>query len=177
MSYVQFDGEDTRYYGSIMPFTTQHGYNAVRILSSPIPAKNTGFKFYNDNDTLIQSFSAYRYHYEDNAYSVQKDEITPAAPANEPVGQSPMASIQFAVSSLAAQTAEQIEALTPYTDEKPVYIDNTEVIFECDRRGAVTAWLEIDGVQVNCGYEVADGRIRLFFDPLEDVGTAHISVQ
>ena len=180
MSYVQFDGEDTRYYGSIMPFTTQHGYNAVRILSSPIPVKNAGFKFYNDRDELIQSFSGYRYHYEGNAYSVSPDEIVPAAPANAPLGISPMAALQSAVVSLAIQaneTADQVETITPYTDSKPVYIDNTEVIFDCDRHGAVNAWIEVDGVQINCDYEVADGHIRLTFDPLEAVGTAYISVQ
>lgn len=175
MSYIKIIGEDERYHATIDIFTTQHGNQGIRFIGDEIPDTDKGFQMYDDENKLICDLSHYKYLYgSSNVYSSAPEEIEHPIGNNESIAS---ASVYDGLSRRINQVAQQIEEVAPYTDSKPVYIDNTEVIFDCDRRGAVNAWLVIDGVQVNCDYEVADGRIRLIFDPLESVGTAHISVQ
>lgn len=180
MPYVRFNGDSNKYYGTVMPFSTQHGKAAIRIVSSPIPVMETGFRFFDDNDKLITNYSAYRYHYEDNSYSIEKDEIVPAGPSNAPIPVSPIYTLERQVSAVTVQaneTASQVETITPYTDSKKAYIDDTEVIFDCDKTGAISAWLISDGVRTECEYEVSEGKIRVFFEPLEVVSEVFIQIQ
>ena len=180
MSYVRFNGDDTKYTASVMPFKSQHGKDAVRIMAPPIPVKETGFRLFDDNDKLITNYSSYRHHYEGNAYTIEKDEINPGGPGNAPIPLSPYFTLERQVAAVTAQaneTATQVETITPYTDEKQVFIDDTEAVFDIPRSGAVTAWLESDGVTVPCSYTVEEGRVTLSFEPLQALGTAHISIQ
>lgn len=180
MPYVRFNGDSNTYQATVMPFNTQHGKAAVRIVAPPIPVKETGFRFFDDNGKLITNYSAYRYHYEDNSYSIEKDEIVPAGPSNAPIPVSPIYALERQVSAVTVQaneTASQVDTITPYTDSKKAYIDDTEVTFDCDKAGAISAWLISDGARTECRYEVSEGKIRVFFEPLEVVSEVFIQVQ
>lgn len=180
MTYVRFNGDDSTYPASVMPCTTQHGKDAVRIVASPIPVHETGFRLFDENGKVIANYSSYRHHYEDNTYSVEPDEINHAGPGNAPIPVSPLYSLERQVAAVTVQvneTASQVDIITPYTAEKQVYIDETEAVFDVPRLGAISAWLESDGVTVPCVYTVEEGRVTLTFEPLEAVGMAHISIQ
>lgn len=82
MSYLIINGEEQHYNVKVIPFTTQHGYNAVRFVGDSIPETDKGFKYYTDNDVLITDLSDYTYLYRDNQYSVEADEIEYPAPNN-----------------------------------------------------------------------------------------------
>ena len=53
--YLKINGEDTKYYVSLMPCTTQHGKSALKIIGE-FPETNKGFKYFNDDDEEITRF-------------------------------------------------------------------------------------------------------------------------
>lgn len=99
MSYVIINGDTTHYNATeIVPFTTQHGFDAIRIVGDDIPETNKGFKFYDDNDKLISDLSTYTNVYRQNEYSVQKDIIVPPKGTDAPIPPSPFDQLNSRVS-------------------------------------------------------------------------------
>lgn len=84
---------------------------------------------------------------------------------------------QVPITAKTDDTANKVVTITPYTESKDVYIGNTECIFDKVKDGNISAWLESDGVQIPCDFEVVNGKIRVTFEALENVGTVYISIQ
>ena len=180
MSYIKPNGSDDRYdVTGIIPTKTQHGYDAVVFLGDDLPDDlHAGFKYYDDNDNLISDLSKFNDYYTHNVYSVKKDTIVQPKPNNTPSGISNYGGdSSAAIMEQIASLNEQIEEMQPYTASKPVYIEEYECFFDKVRDGAISASLVSDGVEKECQYEVIDDKIRVFFEPLIEVGTVTIIIQ
>ena len=175
MSYIMINGDDTHYNVSIVPFTTQHGFSAIRFIGEDIPETDKGFKLYNDNDEEISDFSDYTNIYRKNEYSVEYDEIVYPKGSDQPLNPSPYDNFSRRIS----QINSQVNAITPYTDSKNAYIDDTECVFEnVYKDGALTVNV-VDRNGVSIDYQVAkeDNNIIVTFEPLEEVATVSIVIQ
>lgn len=175
MSYIKINGDNTHYIVSIMPFTTQHGYNAIRFIGEDIPETDKGFKLYDDNDEVISDYSEYTNIYRKNEYSVEHDEIVYPKGSNQPLNPSPYDNLSRRIN----QVSSQVNAITPYTDSKNAYIDDTECVFEnVNKEGALTVNV-VDRNGVSIDYQVAkeDNNIIVTFEPLEEVATVSIVIQ
>lgn len=138
MSYIKINGENIKYRVSIIPFTTQHGYDAIRFIGRNIPDTNKGFILYNDDDEIITDYSNYTYLYRHNEYSVEEDiKIYP----------------QWTESSIAPNSIDilnkrvnrlntKVNNITPYEETKIAYYGEIEKIF----------------------YNIPQGNISVFFD-------------
>lgn len=138
MFYVKIHGEETPYAVDIMPFTTQHGYDAVRFIGEEIPITDKGFDFYDDNDQLIADLTKYKYFYSDNAYSVEYDEIESPKGSDAPLPPSPYSKL----SSRISQVNSRVTEITPYEETKKAYAREIEKVF----------------------YNVPNGNLTVFFD-------------
>ena len=173
MSYVKINGEEQHYNVKIRPFTTQHSHDAIRFVGDVIPETDKGFKYYSDDDKLLADFSDYTYLYRDNEYSVAEDIIEYPAPNNtsdesyDPIGR------------YLSQINQRISEITPYTESKQAYIDDTECVFEnIYKEGALTVnVVDKNGISIN--YEVVkdENNIIVTFEPLEEVATVSIVIQ
>lgn len=127
MSYIKINGDNVHYNVSISPFTTQHGYSAIRFMGEDIPETDKGFKLYNDKDEVISDFSDYKYIYRQNEYSTEHDEIVYPKGSDAPLQPSAydnlsrrISKVANAVSVTANGLAETNDALCEYTTD----IDN-----------------------------------------------------
>ena len=169
MSYLKIKGDDTKYYVSISPFTSQHGYKAVRFVGDKVPTTDLGFEYYADNDTLISDLSDYTYEYRQNEYTVQEDIIELPTGTNAPLQPSAIDKVNARVSRLNTQ----VNTITPYTETKQAYVDDTEIEFDF-REGNITAFVA-DG-QIPCNVLVEDKKIKVSFEALEEPAKVTISV-
>ena len=175
MSYIKINGDDVHYNVSISPFTTQHGYSAIRFIGEDIPETDKGFKLYNDKDEVISDFSDYKYIYRQNEYSTEHDEIVYPKGSDAPLQPSAYDNLSKRIS----QVSSQVNAITPYTESKNAYIDETECVFEnVIKEGALTVNV-VDRNGVSIDYQVAkeDNNIIVTFEPLEEVATVSIVIQ
>ena len=175
MSYIKINGDDTHYSVSIMPFTSQHGYDAIRFIGEDIPETDKGFQLFGDDDVIISDYTDYKYIYRPNEYTVEKDEIVLPTWVDTPLNPSPIDRVNARVS----QISSQVNAITPYTDSKNAYIDDTECVFEnVYKDGALTVNV-VDRNGVSIDYQVAkeDNNIIVTFEPLEEVATVSIVIQ
>lgn len=176
MSYIKPNNSEDIYHVKAIPTMTQSGYSAVRFSGEEIPNEyEDGFKYYDDNDELISDFSLYAYYYAQNVYSVMEDEVVIPKPNNTPPNDAYIP-VDF-TSERIAELNKRVNELEPYTETKEVYIDDTEVMFDIPKNGSISAWLEVDGIRTPCEYEVTEDKIRVYFEPLEMVGTVTIQVQ
>lgn len=169
MSYLKIIGEDTKYYVTLNPFTSQHGHKAIRFIGEKVPETDKGFEYYNDNDILITDLSEYRYQYRPNEYTIEQDIIELPKGSYEPLPPSAFDKLNAKVNKLNTQ----VNTITPYTETKQAYIDDTEVEFAY-RDGNITAFVA-DG-QVPCNVIVEDEIIRVTFDKLEEPAKVTISI-
>ena len=70
-----------------------------------------------------------------------------------------------------------INEVTPYTDTKTAYIDDTEVTFADVPQGNLTVYFESNGGYPNYNVSRNGDRVTITFEPLEYIGTVTISVQ
>lgn len=175
MSYIKINGDDTKYYVTIMPFTTQHGISAIRFTGEEIPETDKGFKLYGDDDNEISDFSDYIHLYRKNEYSVEQDIIELPNWTDAPLPPSSIDKLNSRVSQLNSQVNE----ITPYTDSKTAYIDDTECVFEnVNKEGALTVnVIDRNGISINNEVVKEDGNIIVSFEPLEEVATVSIVIQ
>lgn len=188
MSYIKFNDSDNHYTAKVMPFDTQHGISAVRIISEPLEINESGFIFYDDDDKVIRDYSDYTYHYEDNSYSVEKDEIEYPSGSDAPLSISPLTRIensignlQSAIGNVQGQVSElnnEVVDITPYVETKTAYIDDTELVFEDVKQGTVSVnAIDRDSISIDVSYERDGNKIIISFEPLEQVTDITISVQ
>ena len=163
--YIKINGSDERYEANLMPFKTQHGNQGVEVLNG-MPQTDKGFKVYNDNDKVFADYSDYIYLYRENQYTTVEETIIPAQ-----CGYSPLPPSQ--ISRQIASLNNRVSEVTPYTETKQAYIDDTEVEFDY-RDGNIIAYVA-DG-QVPCNVLVEDNKIKVSFEALEEPAKVTISI-
>lgn len=72
---------------------------------------------------------------------------------------------------------EDVLTITPYTDSKTAYIDDSEVTFTDVPQGNLTVYFESNGGYPNYNVSRNGDRVTITFEPLEYIGTVTISVQ
>ena len=171
--YIKINGSDERYNAYITTFKTQHSNDAIRIIGN-VPQTNKGFKLYDDNDNLINDLSDYIYPYGDdgNKYSNVEDIIINGESTFEPIPPSAYDRLNSRVNVINSQ----VNAITPYTETKTVYIGEKECIFDKVVNGNISAYLEIGGEQMPCDITVGEKYITVTFEEAEDLGLLTISI-
>lgn len=171
MSYIKINGDDVHYNVSISPFTTQHGYSAIRFIGEDIPETDKGFKLYNDKDEVISDFSDYKYLYRSNEYSTEHDEIIYPKGSDVPL---PPSAIDR-VNSRVSQVDSKVNAITPYEETKKAFYGEIEKVFYNVPEGNTTIFFDnYDGE-----YEVnrIENRLTIkFADRLKDMTNVTVMV-
>ena len=72
---------------------------------------------------------------------------------------------------------EGVFEVTPYTESKTAYIDDTEVRFTDVPQGNLAVYFESNGGYPNYNVSRDGDRVTITFEPLEYIGTVTISVQ
>lgn len=166
--YIKIIGEDERYYVSLEPFTTQHGYEAVRFVGDEVPATDKGFMAYEDDKELFD-LSRYTYPYGDNEFCVAEDSIEPIEPAEYvPLPPNP-------IDVKLANMNRRINQLAPYTDTKIGYFGETSKTFYDAPQGNTLVFF--DGYNGNYSVERIENRLIVSFDELTQDTVITISIQ
>ena len=174
MSYIKINGDDTKYYVSIIPFTTQHGYDAIRFKGENIPQTDKGFKLYDEFDVVISDFSDYKYFYRDNEYSVENDEIVLPKGSNAPLEPSAIDKLNSKVN----QISSQVNVITPYIENKTAYIDDTYVTFDIVKDGNISIFMvDNEGQNVPFTFEQINGQVKVLFEKRNSLATVTIQIQ
>ena len=168
--YIKINGSDERYEANLMPFKTQHGNQGVEVLNG-MPQTDKGFKVYNDNDKVFADYSDYIYLYRENQYTTVEETIIPAQ-----CGYSPLPPSQ--ISRQIASLNNRVSEVTPYTETKQAYIDDTECVFNTSVKGNVSAFVvDKEGNNISNTVTIENDKIKVSFEALKNVATVTISVQ
>lgn len=173
--YIKINGSDEHYDASITTFKTQKGNDAVGIIGE-MPVTDKGFILYDDNDKIFNDLSEYIYPYGDNgtAYTKVEETIEYGEPTYTPLPPTPYDRLSSRVNTL----NNQVNAITPYTETKDVYIGDTECIFDnVYKQGNISVYLVIDGEQKPCEITTYENYTLVTFDEAESIGTITISIQ
>ena len=171
MSYIKINGDDVHYNVSISPFTTQHGYSAIRFIGEDIPETDKGFKLYNDDDEIISDFSDYKYLYRQNEYSTEHDEIIYPKGSDTPLPPSAIDKVNSRIS----RVDSKVNAITPYEETKKAYFGEIEKVFYNVPEGNTTIFFD----NYKGEYEVSRIENRLtikFADRLKDMTNVTVMV-
>ena len=170
--YIKINGSDIHYNVSLIPFKTQHGNQGIRVIGD-MPETDKGFKSYGDDDKVISDFSDYTYLYGKNEYTTVQETKKSASISFQPIPPSSYDKL----SSKVNQVSSQVNAITPLTMSKNVYVGDTECEFDLVKGGNISAWLVTNDTQTPCVFEVIDNKIKVLFEELNEVGTINISIQ
>lgn len=171
--YIKINGSDEQYNAYITTFKTQHSNDAIKIIGN-VPQTNKGFKLYDDNGKLVNDLSDYIYPYgnDGNKYSNVEDIIINGESTFEPIPPSAYDRLNSRVNVINSQ----VNAITPYTETKTVYIGEKECIFDKVVNGNISVYLEIGGEQMPCDITVGEKYITVTFEEAEDLGLVTISI-
>lgn len=174
MLYIKIGNE--KYPCKIGTFTTQLGNDAIRI-KGDVPLAEDGFLIVDEEDNIIADKSEYKYLYrEDDTCK----EYTKVAEAQIPTQSFAMGDVPPSGYDILSRRINAVNSrvsdITPFTMSKQVGIDEYECFFDY-RDGNISAWLVTADGQESCEYEIIDGKIRVFFEPLTEVATINISIQ
>lgn len=176
MPYIKPKGERRRFNVTLMPCTTQNGYDAVRFIGEDVPDTYTaGFYYYDDDNSLIADLTAYRKFYMHNMYSVKKDTEIDPKPNNSNVSGG-TESTYGALITMITDLNNKVADLTPYTESKQVYIRNTSCEFDKVKDGNVVATLTLSKTEIPCEYEIINNKIIVHFEELEEPGIVTITI-
>ena len=78
---------------------------------------------------------------------------------------------QLPITAKTDDTASKVTEITPWTASKTAYIEDTELTFTDVPSGNMTVYCP-----VNYTVERMDGRVTVYFEPLEDVTEITISI-
>lgn len=85
---------------------------------------------------------------------------------------------QVSTTSKADNTASQVANITPYTDTKMAYIDDTYVVFENAPDGVVSIFMvNNDGQNVPCEFDRENGNIKVTFEKRDSLATVMLMIQ
>lgn len=173
--YIKINGSNEHFDAYITTFSTQHGNNGVRVIGD-MPQTDKGFKLYNDADEMVNDLSDYIYLYGDNGneYTDIEETIEYAECSFEPLPPSGYDVLNNRISKVNSK----VNTITPFTQNKKVYIGDKEVIFtNIYKQGNISAYLTIGGVQMPCEVMSEENNIIVTFDEAEEVGEVTISIQ
>ena len=184
MGYLMINGdENERHYNVILdPFSTQHGYPSVKIIGEAVPSEDieaNGFKFYGDDDHVIGDYTEYTHRYGDPegaipAYSNKADTPFDGDGGEAvPMGPSVFDRINARINGL--QT--EVNDMTPYSETKTAYINDTQLIFDRPRDGAVSVYMiDANGLLVNTKEIVEPHRVIVQFEKREITATVTMTI-
>lgn len=174
MIYIKPNDSEEVYIASVMPFKTQHGYNAVRVIGNDIPLMENGFKLFSDN-VQIGDYSDYIYQYRENEYSVEHDEIIEPIGSDAPLSPSEIEILNNKINTSFNILNKKIIAITPYTDNEIGYYGETEKNFYNVPVGNVSVFFD----NYNGDYIVKriNDIVTISFDSLLDTTNITIMVQ
>lgn len=177
MPYIKPNEEpNVRYHVTVMPAKTQKGYPAVRFIGEKVPdTYEGGFKYYDDNDDLILDLTLYNDYYSPNVYSTKVDEPVMPKPNNTPTGYTTPGG-GSTLAGVVNQLKAQVASMETYTETKKVYIEDTEVVFDMPKDGAVSAQLKVNDTILPCEFIVDNGKIVVTFEELEELGEVTIFI-
>ena len=163
--YLKINGEETRYNVTLNPFTSQHGYRAVRFIGDEVPSTYKGFGYYDDEDKLKVDLSDYKYEYHQNEYTVEEEHEE--LPSGTSTPQSPSA-----LDRLSARVS-QLSSEMPVSVSKTAYIGDESVSFDLPKDGAVS----VDTQGVPYFYKKGGNGIHIFFEsPIEQVTEVTVTI-
>lgn len=173
MLYIKI-GENKYPIDAVEVFTTQRGNTGIRIVGDA-PLAEDGFEIV-DDDKVIGDESSYKYLYREDdkckEYTQVTEEIIPAE--SHYMGDIPVNPIQRQISSL----NRRVNAITPYTESKTAYIDDTEVTFDIAKDGNISVFMvDGEGQNVPHTFEQINGQIRVSFEKRDSLATVTISIQ
>ena len=157
---------------SLMPFKTQHGYDAIRFIGDEIPSTNEGFILYNEDDTQIADYSDYTYEYRQNEYSVEEDIIEPGQGSDDPLPPSVFDNINKQISSL----NNRVSNVTPYEETKKAYYGEKEKAFYGVPKGNTSIFFDTYSGEYSTN-RVADRLTVVFPERLKDMTNITVMVQ
>lgn len=169
--YIKINGKSTHYNASFEPFTTQHGYRAIRFIGDQIPNTSKGFKAYDDDGTVLYDLSAYTHVYKPNEFSVKEDIIDGPSAYNAPLGPSAYEVLNNKIN----RVNNRVSQITPYTDTKVGYYGETSKTFYDAPEGNTLVFF--DNYNGNYSTERVENRLIVTFDALEQATKITISVQ
>lgn len=173
--YIKINGSSQHYNASITTFKTQKGNDAVGIIGE-MPITNKGFILYDDNDQVFNDLSEYIYVYGEGgkAYTKVEEVIEYGTPTYTPLPPSPYDRLSSRINAV----NNQVNAITPYTETKKIYIGDTDAVFtNIYKQGNISAYLTIGGIQMPCEVISEENNIIITFDEAEEVGEVTISIQ
>ena len=140
MIYIKIGNE--KYPAKIHSFTTQHGQDAIRVISDTAPVAEDGFLIVDENDNLISDKSSYVYLYREDdkckEYTEKEENIIQTE--NFEMGDLPESTISI-LSKRISTVNNKVDEITPYEETKKAYYGEIEKVF----------------------YNVPEGNISLFF--------------
>lgn len=177
MIFVKINNEN--YPCEVQSFTTQFGKGGLRIISSEAPIAENGFMIIDENDNLITDCTKYTYLYRETdeykEYTTAIEEIVPVECFS--VGDLPENPLNILLRQISGVN-NKINDITPYTETKTAYIDDTEVIFNIAKEGNISIFMtDNEGQDVPCTFEKVNGQIIVSFEKRETLATVTISIQ
>lgn len=173
MPYLKIIGENIKYYVTLKPFTTQHGYKAIYFIGDSIPSTNKGFKYYDDNNKIIADLSDYLFEYQPNKYSTNVDIIELPVGSNDSAFPSVLDDINLKIQFLNST----INQLIPYTNSKELYIGDTNCIFENIPQGNISIFIiDSEGNKIESTFEKINNNLIVNFEELQNAATINISI-
>ena len=175
MPYLRSNEDGSTYkISSVMPTMTQKGFPAIMFIGEAVPeTQSKGFIYFDDDDILIADYSEYNNFYKPNIFAISKDVPIDPKPNNKSEGsQIYNSSIISDVMDLKRKVAD----METYTETKPVFIHNTQCVFEVEKIGAVSAQLTVGGIITPCQFTVNKNQITVSFEELEEVGEVTIYI-
>lgn len=159
-------------------FITQLGNSAVRIVGD-VPLAENGFLIVDDEDNVIGDMSEFTYLYreEDNCkeYTKVAEEIIPTQ--SFATGDIPDSAFDVLSRRISAVNS-RVTQITPYTESKTAYIDDTDVFFDIHKDGNISVFMvDGEGQNVPFEYEQINGQIKVSFEKRESLATVTISIQ
>jgi hypothetical protein len=166
-----------KYPCKIEKFTTQGSNEGIRVISDAPKAKS-GFVIVDDDDNVIFDRSDYtNLYYEGDGFK----EYTVVAEGTVPVqcyANGTPASPYDQLSRRISAVNQRVNSITPYTETKTAYIDDTEVVFNIPKDGNISVFMvDGEGQNVPHTFEQVNGQIVVSFDKRDSLATVTISIQ
>ena len=156
-------------------FTSQFGNDAIRIVGET-PIADNGFQIVDEEDNIISDRSDYVYLLREDdfckEYTKNSEEMLPTKSfLTENKSTNP---IQQQINTL----NKRVNEITPYTESKIAYIDDTYVIFDIVKEGNISVFMvDNDGQNVPFTFEQINGQIVVSFEKRDSLATVTISIQ
>ena len=172
---VQIDNEI--YPCKIESTSTQFGQDVIRVISETAPLAEHGFYLVDNQGNIIDDKSDYMYLYREDTrckeYTKEPVTIIPTECSYTEIPEGIYASLSRQIS----YCNNRITEITPYVATKTAYIDDTECIFtNVYAQGNITAFVEVNGIQIPCEVARYENNVIVSFEALEEVGIVTISI-